>query len=219
MLVRRRANSFRPAEMIGISTDSPSPEIVRSVAGKIRQGAVVAIPTDTVYGLAANPFNERAVQEIFRAKRRPETLPILLLIDSMSRVEELTDGTPEDFRRLARRFWPGPLTMVLPAASHVPQAVTAGTGTIAVRLPDSGWVRSLAGEARVPLTGTSANLSGRRTCTSAEDVNRQLGTSVPYIVNGGVARVRCPSTIVDLTAEPQILREGAIPGNTVLDSL
>jgi len=179
----------------------------------------VAIPTDTVYGLAADPFNERAVAEIFRVKRRQETLPILLLIDSADRVDDLASIRPTAFRRLASRFWPGPLTIVLPASGRISEAVTAGTGSVAVRQPSSAFVRALARAVGGTLTGTSANISGRPACLSASQVIRQLGASVPYIVNGGFSRVRRPSTIVDLTGEPRILREGAIPGRLVLDSL
>ena len=219
MPVRRRASSYRPAEVIEISPERPAPARIRRVAHWIRSGAVVAIPTDTVYGLAADPFNEQAVAEIFRVKRRAETLPILLLLDSAARVDELASALPSSFARLARRFWPGPLTIVLPASLRVPETVTAGTGSIAVRLPASPLVRALARAVGGPLTGTSANVSGRPACLSASQINRQLGTSVPYIVNGGVSRARRPSTIVDLTGEPRVLREGAIGGRLVMESL
>ena len=209
----------RPPEVLEISRERPTPAQVRRVARWIRGGAVVAIPTDTVYGLAADPFNERAVAEIFRVKRRPETVPILLLLDSAARVDELTSTLPAAFTRLSRRFWPGPLTIVLPASRRIPEAVTAGTGAVAVRLPASPFVRTLARAVGGPLTGTSANVSGRPACLSADQVNRRLGSNVPYIVNGGFWRMRRPSTIVDLTGEPRILREGAIPGRLVLGSL
>ena len=176
----------------------------------IRAGAVVAVPTDTVYGLAANPFDPAAVERLFAIKRRPESNPILLLLDSRRQLGLVARDLPKTFDRIAARFWPGPLTIVLPASSAVPKTITAGSGTIAVRLPASRLVRSLIRAAGRPLTGTSANLSGRPAATTAREVQLQLGRRIYYIVDGGRSRKRLPSTIVDLTGRPRILRPGAI---------
>ena len=188
---------------------------LRRVAASIRRGGVAAIPTDTVYGLAANPFDRRAVATVFSIKRRPETLPILLLIDSLAQLDGIVREPPELFHRLAAEFWPGPLTMILPARDRVPAAVTAGTGTIAVRLPSAQIPRRLARLAG-PITGTSANRSGRPAATTADEVKRQLGPDVfqeglAYIIDGGRARSLRPSTIVSLTGKPRIVRHGAVP--------
>jgi L-threonylcarbamoyladenylate synthase len=171
----------------------------------------VAIPTDTLYGLAGNALDPRVAERIFRAKRRPENRPILVLIDSLERLEGLASGPTPLFRELAAAFWPGPLTIVLPAGPRVPAAITAGTGTIAVRWPAAPLIRVLVKAAGVPLTGTSANVSGRPPAVTAQQVAQQLGRSVDCIVDGGRAVRTAPSTIVDLTGEPRLLREGAVP--------
>ncbi len=177
---------------------------------------MVAIPTDTVYGLAADPFRPQAVQKIFRLKGRPENKPILLLVESRSQAERLASSVPAVFDRLAARFWPGPLTVILPAAASVPDWITAGTGTVAIRLPGSILVRELIRAARVPLTGTSANRSGRYAAETAGQVRQQFPSGLVFILDGGPARGGLPSTLVDLTARPRILREGAIPAADVL---
>lgn len=188
---------------------------IRRAAEAVRRGRVAAIPTDTVYGLAADPFNARAVASVFRLKRRPETLPLLLLIDSPAQLEGVVAERPELFERLAAAFWPGPLTMILPAADRVPETVTAGTGTIAVRRPAAEIPRRIARLAG-PITGTSANRSGRPAALTAEEAKRQLGRRVgveeePLIIDGGRATTLRPSTIVDLTEAPRIVRHGAVP--------
>ena len=159
-------------ERLAVDLLRPDRAVVARAARVIRAGGVAAVPTDTLYGLAADPFNAAAVKKLFRIKRRPENMPILLLVDSLQRMENLVARTPEGFRSLAARFWPGPLTMILPARPGVPCAVTAGSGTVAVRLPRSALIRSLVRLARRPLTGTSANLSGRAGGRSADEADR-----------------------------------------------
>jgi L-threonylcarbamoyladenylate synthase len=189
---------------------------IQQAAAAIRAGKVIAIPTDTVYGLAADAFQPAAVREVFRLKGRPENKPILLLVNSLQQVELLAARLPEAFHSLAARFWPGPLTLILPAAPSVPDSITAGTGTVAVRLPGSILVRELIGAAHVPLTGTSANRSGRPPACSAAEVKQQFPSGLPLVLDGGPAPSGLPSTLVDLTREPRIIREGAIPAMDVL---
>ncbi len=189
---------------------------IQQAAAAIRAGKVIAIPTDTVYGLAADPFQPAAVREVFRLKGRPENKPILLLVNSLQQVELLAARLPKAFHSLAARFWPGPLTLILPAAPSVPDSITAGAGTVAVRLPGSMLVRELIGAAHVPLTGTSANRSGRPPSRSAAEVKQQFPSGLPLILDGGPAPSGLPSTLVDLTGEPRIVREGAIPAMDVL---
>ena len=189
---------------------------IEHAAAAIRRGGVVAIPTDTVYGLAGNPFDAEAVQRIVRLKGRPEGKPILLLVDSLRQVETLAAELPESYRRLAARFWPGPLTMILRAAGSVPPWITAGTGTVAVRLPSSIVVRELARAARMPLTGTSANRSAQPPALTAAQVREQMPAGLALILDAGPAPSRVPSTMVDLTGEPRIVREGAIAAADVL---
>ena len=195
---------------IHVDPHRPSWPALRRAAAAIRAGEVIAVPTDTVYGLAANPFHPAAAERIFAIKGRPESNPILLLIDSRAQLGLVTENLPEPFDRIAARFWPGPLTIVLPASAATPAAITARTGTVAVRLPASRLVRSLIRAAGCPLTGTSANRSGRRAATTASEVRRQLRKRVYYIVDGGRSRGRQPSAILDLTGRPRILRPGAV---------
>ena len=192
------------------------PTGIDEAAACIRAGQIVAIPTDTVYGLAADPFQPAAVERLFRLKGRPENKPILLLVDSLGQVERLTSRRPQALDRLAARFWPGPLTLILPAAAFVPERITAGTGTVAVRMPGSLLTRRLIRAARAPLTGTSANRSGRPAARSAREVWEQFAGERLLVLDGGPAPSEIPSTIVDLTGEPRIVREGAVPGEAVL---
>lgn len=176
----------------------------------------MAIPTETVYGLAADPFQPAAVEQLFRLKGRPDDKPILLLVDSRSQVEALAARLPRGLEVLAARFWPGPVTVVLPAAAWVPERITAGTGTVAVRMPGSVLTRRLIRAARVPLTGTSANRSGRPPARSAREVCEQFRFGPLAVLDGGPSPTATPSTIVDLTGEPRILREGVAPAEAIL---
>jgi L-threonylcarbamoyladenylate synthase len=204
------AASYRHSPVVVIDPYRPEWPCIRRVAAAIRQGGVVAIPTDTLYGLAGNPFLPGVAERIFRIKRRPESRPILLLVDSMERLQGLVCGPPPVFRKIAAEFWPGPLTVILRASDFVPEAITAGTGTVAVRWPAAALPRALIRAAGSPLTATSANLSGHRAAETAAEVECQLGGHVDCIVDGGRAPRTRPSTILDLTKEYRIVREGAV---------
>jgi L-threonylcarbamoyladenylate synthase len=184
---------------------------IRLAAAAIRQGQVIAIPTDTVYGLAGDPFRPAVVERIFEIKGRAKDQPILLLIASLDQLHALVRDVPPVFRSIAARFWPGPLTVILPASERVPPEVTGGTGTVAVRWPAAVLVQAVIREAGRPLTGTSANRSGRPAAGTAAEVERQLGRSVYGIVDGGRSLTRLPSTILDLTGAPRLVRRGALP--------
>ncbi len=204
-------------ERLAVDLLRPERSVVEQAARVIRTGGVAAVPTDTLYGLVADPFNVAAVRKLFRIKRRPESRPILLLIDSLQRMEGLVERPPAGFRLLAERFWPGPLTMILPARPGVPDAVTAGSGTVAVRLPRSALIRSLVRLSRRPLTGTSANLSGRAGGRSADEVARQIGGLLDLLLDAGPAKRALPSTIVDLSGGSlRVARSGAVPADAVL---
>ncbi|MEX2299705.1 MAG: L-threonylcarbamoyladenylate synthase [Bryobacterales bacterium] len=207
------AARYRNNPVVVIDPWRPQWPLVRGAAALIRQGGVLAIPTDTLYGLAGNPFLPGVAERIFRIKRRPENQPLLLLIDSMDRLECLVDTPPRAFRRIAAAFWPGPLTIILRAKAAVPDAVTAGTGTVAVRWPAAALPRALIRAAGSPLTATSANVSGRRAAQTAAEVQHQLGGAVDGIVDGGRAPRTRPSTIIDLTKEYRMVREGAVPAS------
>ena len=198
-------------ERLPVDPVHPDIDVVRRAAMTIRRGRLVAALTDTLYGLLADARNELAVRNLYRAKGRPEAKPILLLIDSPSRLDSLVAEFPHAFDLLAARFWPGPLTLVLPARPDVPSSVTAGTGTVAVRLPGSPLVRALARRADCPLTGTSANRSGRTGARSAPEVVAQLGGRLRLVLDSGPAGRPQPSTILSLCeGEPRILRPGRI---------
>ena len=202
---------IRGVTLLPVDPRRPDWGKVRRIASSIRRGAVVALPTDTVYGLAANPHDDKAVRRLFRLKKRPETKPILLLIDGWRRLAPLVSTFPPRFQEIASRFWPGPLTVILPASKSVPELITAGTGNVAVRCPGSPLIRMLSRSLRSPLTGTSANLSGLAAATTAKEVIRQFGTRLCYVVDGGRSAGRQVSTIVDLSGEPCVIRSGAIP--------
>jgi tRNA threonylcarbamoyl adenosine modification protein (Sua5/YciO/YrdC/YwlC family) len=209
------------AEIIRINSNAPEPPLVSYVAERIRAGNVLGMPTDTFYGLAADPFNLRAVEHIYDVKSRSKHKPLSLLIESVDQAEELTRPLSEDFYKLARKFWPGPLTMIVKAASRLPLKVTANTGNVALRVPAANIPLAVVRAAGLPVTATSANISGAAECTTAEGVREQLGKLIPCIVDGGPAPRSVASTIVDLTdpAGWRVLREGAISTQEITEAL
>lgn len=191
--------------------NAQEPGCAEAAAKIIREGGLVAIPTETVYGLGANGLDPEAVSKIFIAKGRPNDNPLILHIADASQIDDLCHDVPESAYRLAERFWPGPLTMVLPAKSCVPQETTAGLSTVAVRCPDSPVTREIIRLAGVPLAAPSANLSGKPSTTTAGHVYHDHAGKIPMIVDGGPCRVGVESTIVDLTEKrPRLLRPGGI---------
>ena len=208
------------AEILRVSAQSPSVDVLRYAAERLLHGEVVAIPTDTVYGLAADPFNLSAVEEIYRVKGRPEVRALPILVNSLDRAMLLAREVPRNFLRLAEEFWPGALTLVVDASHRLPLKVTANTGRIALRWPRSEVVARLIEEFDGPLTGTSANLSGSPPCTSAEDVFRQLGDRLQVILDAGDTKSATPSTIVELHRDTwKILREGPISAKEIDEAL
>lgn len=203
------------AEIVKINSEKPEVSLIRYAADQIRAGQVLGMPTDTFYGLAADPFNLRAVDRVYEIKSRSRHKPLSLLIESVDQAEELAQPLPEEFYALARRFWPGPLTIIVRASSRLPLKVTANTGNVALRVPNSKIPLAVVQAAQIPITATSANLSGASECTTAEAVRDQLQDRIAIIVDGGTSPHDVASTIIDLTDEEarwQILREGAIPG-------
>lgn len=177
----------------------------------ITGGKMVAFPTDTVYGLGADPFNLAAVTEIFRAKGRAFSRPIPLLVNSLDQAIELTYDPPSLFFDLAGKYWPGPLTLVVPASRLIPLKVTGNTGNVGLRWPRASLAIGLIAATGRPLTGTSANLTDHPACKTAGEVEKQIGRFVPLILDGGPAGDDVASTVLDLTGErPRILRHGPI---------
>ena len=190
---------------------------LREAADIVRGGGIIAFPTESFYGLGAHPFDARAVQRIVDLKGRSlRDAPILVLIRSRADLESLVLEITPAAERLMEACWPGPLTIVLRASGAVPAALTAGTGTIGVRLPAHPDVQRLLEAVGGPLTGTSANRAGRPPATMAEDVERALGDGVDAILNGGPTPGGLPSTVVDTTVTPpRVIREGRVPTATV----
>ena len=202
------------AEIVKINAVDPEPSLIRYAADQIRAGQVLGMPTDTFYGLAADPLNLRAVERVYEIKSRFRHKPLSLLIDGIDQAEELAKPLPEEFYRLARKFWPGPLTLIVRAASGLPLKVTANTGNVALRMPAANIPLAVIKAAGLPITATSANLSGASECTTAIAVRDQLQDRISIIVDGGTSPREIASTIVDLTDEEarwRVIREGAIP--------
>ena len=187
------------------------PATVVAAAELIKAGELVAIPTETVYGLGADGLNPDAVAKIFAAKGRPQDNPLILHIADAKDMEKFCHSIPESAWALAETFWPGPLTMVLPAKDIVPKCTTAGLPTVAVRCPDCEITRQIIRKAGVPVAAPSANISGKPSTTTAQHVYHDHNEKIPLIVDGGPCRVGVESTIIDLTDEkPRLLRPGGI---------
>jgi len=205
-------------EILKINSEDPEASLIRYAADQIRSGQVLGMPTDTFYGLAADPFNLRAVERVYEIKSRSRHKPLSLLIADVDQARELAKPLPEEFFALAKKFWPGPLTVIVKAGSRLPLKVTANTGNVALRVPNAKIPLEVVRAAAIPITATSANLSGESECTTAAAVKEQLGVRVPIIVDGGTSPRETASTIIDLTDDEKrwtILREGAIPSEEI----
>ena len=212
---------MRP-EIVKINTDAPESSLVTYVAEKIRAGEVLGMPTDTFYGLAVDPFNLHAVDRVYEIKTRSRHKPLSLLIESVDQAAELAWPVPEIFYLLARRFWPGPLTIIVKADPKLPLKVTANTGNVALRVPAAEVPLAIIRSAGLPITATSANLHGEMECTTAMEVRDQLGDCLSIVVDGGKCPGVLPSTIVDVTDENsrwRLLRQGAIPEEQIVELL
>src|SRR5438067_2531379 len=204
--------------MVKINSEKPEPSFILYAADQIRAGEVLGMPTDIFYGLAADPFNLRAVERVYEIKSRSRHKPLSLLIADVEQAEDLAKPLPQEFHVLAKKFWPGPLTLIVKAASRLPLKVTANTGNVALRVPSAKIPLEVVRAAAIPITATSANLSGESECTTADAVKQQLGVRIPIIVDGGISPREIASTIVDLTddeARWRVLRVGAIPSEQI----
>ena len=198
-------------EVIRVDPASPDQESIARAAAYIRNGQLVAFPTETVYGLGAHALDRDAVRRIFAAKGRPSTDPLIVHVPSFDAVAPLTRNVHPLASVLARHFWPGPLTMVLPKSALVPDAVTAGLDTVAVRVPAHPVARALILAAGVPVAAPSANLFSRPSPTSAAHVLNDLDGRIDAIIDGGTTTLGVESTVIDLSGPlPTVLRPGAI---------
>jgi len=188
-----------------------SKKAIRLARRLLREGDVVAFPTDTVYGVGANAFERFAVREIFALKQRPMDMALPVFIYQIDDLNLVARNVPNRAWPLLQRFWPGALTVVLPKVAALPLEVTAGQNTVAVRIPDHAVSLELVIRVGRPLAVTSANLSGQPTPTTAQGVAAQLGERLPLVLDGGPSPLTQPSTIIDLSVTPpRLLRAGAL---------
>lgn len=211
---------MRP-EIIKVNAAEPEMSLVNYVAERIRQGSVVGLPTDTFYGLAVDPYNLHAVERVYEIKERAQHKPLSLLIESVEQAEELGHELPDEFFLLAEKFWPGPMTIIVRAAPRLPLKVTANSGNIAVRMPDSAVALAVVRALKCPVTATSANLAGALESTTALGVVEQMGDRVQVVVDGGQTPRSVPTTIINLTEDGRwsLQREGAIALSEIEDLL
>ena len=207
-------------ELVKVDASNPDPSIISRAAACIRTGGLVVFPTETVYGLGASGLDETAVRRIYKAKGRPDDNPLILHIASTSDLARLVSHIPAVAERLIARYWPGPLTLVLRRSAIVPDVVTGGLGTVAVRLPASPVACALIAAAGVPIAAPSANRSGRPSPTSAQAVFEELDGRVAMILDGGPCAIGVESTVLDCTSEiPMILRPGGVTYEMLLETL
>ena len=207
------------AEILRVHPDEPQKDRIDYIVSCLRQGDVVALPTDTFYGLAVDPVNLHAVENIYRIKSRQKQKPLSLLIASLAQAYELARDSDAMLDKLADKFWPGPLTIIVRAGSRLPLRSTANTGNVALRIPDAAIPRAVVERFGLPITATAANLQGASECTHAACVRDQIGDRIPLIVDGGPTGRSLPTTIVDLSLGDgrwEILREGAIPTHEIV---
>ena len=191
-------------------------EDIKAAAKIIRQGGLVGMPTETVYGLAANALDGKAVRKIFAAKGRPQDNPLIVHISEIGQIYKLVKDFPEKAKRLAEKYWPGPLTIVLQKSDAIPDEVSAGMPTVAIRFPSHPVARALISAAGLPIAAPSANISGLPSTTTAEHVMRDMNGKIDAVLDGGPCGVGVESTIVTLASEPaRLLR----PGGITLDEL
>jgi L-threonylcarbamoyladenylate synthase len=206
-------------DLVELDPQNPQPEVLERAAAAVRRGKVVAIPTDALYTLVADPFNLHAVTQVFAAKGRESHRSLPLLIGGMLMAEEVAAELSNRFYLLARRFWPGPLTVIVPASARVPLKVTGNTGRLALRHSRSNVANQLIEILNQPLIATSANISGRPTCHSGIDVFGMMDGRVDLVLDGGICN-GLGSTTVDIT-EPfwKMIKPGAVEEKEIAECL
>ena len=211
ILSRVSPQKLRGSVIISMSATSALDKSIKEAVCVLKDRGVVAFPTDTVYGLGADGLCSEAVERVFEIKGRPSDKAVPLLLGSIQDLDKVTNNVPGLARTLVERYWPGPLTLVLRTSKQLPEFVTGGNDSVAVRMPDHHVPIALVLELGSPITGTSANPTGGPDPITAEDVARLLGNKVDYILDGGPATIGVPSTVLDLTGhKPRLLRLGAI---------
>jgi L-threonylcarbamoyladenylate synthase len=194
-----------------VDPGAPQRDAIDEAAKWIRAGSVVAIPTDTLYGLAADPFNTGAVARVFVVKGRAAARALPLIAADAAQIARHLGALPKMAMRLADHFWPGPLTMLMPAAAALAPDLSGGTGKVGVRVPADPIAMAVCAACGYPVTATSANVSGEPAPATADEVERMLGDRIEFLLDGGPTRGGAPSTIVDVTdGEPRLVRAGVI---------
>jgi len=206
-------------DLVEINPEEPQPELIERAAAAVQRGRVVAIPTDALYALVADPFNLRAVTQVFKAKGREPHRSLPILVSDIVTAEELAGELSKRFYILARRFWPGALTVIVPASAKVPLKVTGNTGRLALRQPKSKIAMDLLAACKGPLISTSANISGHPTCRSGIEVFGMMDGRLDLVLDGGA----CPgagATTVDIT-EPywRLIKTGAVEEKDIAECL
>jgi len=207
-------------EIIKMTKDNPDFESLAKAAKALADGALVAIPTETVYGLGANAFIPESVKEIFEVKGRPQDNPLIVHIDNLDMLTGVVSEVPQKAIKVMEKFWPGPLTIVMKKHPELPTEVTAGLDTVAVRMPSHKIARFFISLAGVPVVAPSANTSGRPSPTKAVHVAEDFDGKIPYIIDGGSSDIGLESTVLDLTGDiPQVLRPGGVSIEELRDVL
>ncbi len=201
---------------VWVDPAAPQRDAIEEAAKWILAGRIVAIPTDTLYGLAVDPFSAAAVEALFAAKRRPADRAVPLVAADRRQVEATIGALSPLAARLADRGWPGPLTLVVPAPRALAPALAAGTGTVGVRVPNHDVARAIASLAERPITATSANVTGEPATDDPDRVEAALGNAIEMLVDIGRTPGGAPSTVVDVTGRaPRLVREGAVGWNEI----
>ncbi|MGI6065478.1 MAG: L-threonylcarbamoyladenylate synthase [Bacillota bacterium] len=207
-------------EYIKLNEKKPDREMLKRAAQLLRQGEVVAFPTETVYGLGANALEGAAVKKIFAAKGRPSDNPLIVHISNLDQLPPLVKEIPQAARILMKKYWPGPLTLIFPKSKIIPLEVTAGLDTVAIRMPEHPIAQALIEYAGVPVAAPSANISGKPSPTSGRHVWHDMEGKVAMVLDGGEASVGVESTVLDITSEPPIiLRPGGVTFEELKETL
>jgi L-threonylcarbamoyladenylate synthase len=192
---------------------------IRKARKILLKGGIVALPTESFYGLGADATNPQVLTRIFTIKKRSPALPILILLSSLEELEKYVQSVPPQAKRMGEKFWPGGLTMIFRSSALLPPILTADTGKVGIRISGHPVAHALSKSLPVPITGTSANISGMPPCTTADQVLGCLGADVDLILDGGPTQGEYPSTVLDVTMDPPVIvREGIIKAEEIIQS-
>jgi L-threonylcarbamoyladenylate synthase len=198
-------------QTVPVDPEHPEPDLIRKAASVVLSGGILVFPTDTSYGLGVNPYDDGAVSKVYRLKHRKPDKPLILLLSNLEQLDNLTQKVSEAAKKMMERFWPGPLTMVFTASEELKSFLIGNTGRIGVRIPNNLIARKLIDACRIPVTATSANISGQPSARSAQGAIKYFSGSVEMALDGGPSRNEMESTVLDVsTSPPRLIREGQI---------